>query len=74
MIEPEWKEKSMADSGRATAFLEEYRWSSYPDNSGKYNFPSITDSEIFGRVFENPGIVKKFVDSWIGCKCKAVNS
>jgi len=77
IIEPGWKEKGVRDPQAAIKFLEEYRWSSYPDYLGKKNFPSITERDfglkIFagtGADFESKGIkaIKLFTDIWIKAK------
>ncbi len=65
LIEPKWKENGINDPLAAIKFLEEYRWSSYPDYLGKKNFPSVSDREFISQVFGNRKIMKKFVDEWI---------
>lgn len=40
-------------------FLENYRWSSFPDYIGKKNFPSVTSREFLLEVFEGMNNYKK---------------
>lgn len=65
IIEPRWKEKGIKNPGAAIKFLEEYRWSSYPDYLDKKNFPSITDRDFMLKVFDGHDNIKKFVEAWI---------
>ena len=44
---PKWKEGlAKKDFSKALKFLENYKWSSFPDYIGKKNFPSITNREL----------------------------
>lgn len=52
LIEPNWREKGIADLKKVINFLENYRWSSYPDIIGKSNFPEIIDKALFYELFE----------------------
>ena len=46
LIEPDWKEKGIANPKKSIEFLEsEYRWSSFFDYLDKKNFPSIIETE-----------------------------
>lgn len=65
LIESGWKEKGIEDWDRVNKFLENYRWSSYPDYIGKKNFPSILNKEAFGWYFKSPEEHKKFIQSWV---------
>jgi putative transposase len=68
IIEPGWKEKGISDAKKSKEFLEEYRWSSYPDYLGWGNFPSVTQREFLEQAFANREEMRNFVDSWIGYK------
>lgn len=48
-----WRERDkngIADSAEALRYLEDYRWSSYLDYSGKKNFPSVIRTSFFTDV------------------------
>lgn len=51
---PEWREQKMRNPEAAMKFLEEYRWSSFPDYIGRKNFPSVTNRELLLQMFESP--------------------
>lgn len=65
IIDPGWKEKGIKDPAAAIKFLEEYRWSSYPDYIGKKNFPSVTERDLFKKLFGSKQEMKEFVDAWV---------
>lgn len=67
LIEPHWKERGVQDKKKVFSFLENYRWSSYPDYIGKKNFPSITkDGKDLILEIEGGSIAyKRFVESWL---------
>lgn len=72
LIDPGWKEKGITKPKEAVKFLEEYKWSSYPDYIGRNNFPSVTErnfmSEFMGGVEE----CKIAIKDWTEYK-KAIN-
>jgi putative transposase len=74
LIEPGWKTELVRDPGKAKQFLEEYRWSSYPDYIGKKNFPSITERELIIKIFGTSATAKQFVDSWIDHRSKSLSA
>src|SRR3989344_1570985 len=43
---PTWREQKLKNPKKAMEFLENYRWSSFPDYIGKKNFPSVTQREF----------------------------
>ena len=47
LIMPDWKIGGAKDTAQAISYLENYRWSSFPDYAGRKNFPSITQRELF---------------------------
>ncbi len=74
LIEPGWKEKGIRNPQAAAKFLEEYRWSSYPDYIGRKNFPSVTERDFMLRIFAGRGNdylkkgtekIKLFTEAWI---------
>lgn len=52
LIEPNWKEKGIKNLGKVIQFLENYRWSSFPDLIGKENFPFVINKNLFYEIFQ----------------------
>jgi putative transposase len=50
----------------AMRFLEEYRWSSFPDYMGKKNFPSLTSRQFLFDSFGGEKIFRKEMKETIG--------
>jgi putative transposase len=49
-----WRERDkgmISDIPKALDYLQNYRWSSYPDYCGKKNFPSILTTSLFANAF-----------------------
>ena len=70
LMEPNWKEKGIQNIEKATSFLKDYKWSSYPDYIGKKNFPSIIKDEkeyVLGMLGGERGC-REFVENWIKYK------
>ena len=65
LVMPEWREKEIKDHKKAMQYLENYRWSSFPDYIGKKNFPSVTQREFLTEFFGNPEQYKKDVEKWL---------
>ncbi len=65
LIEPNWKEEGIRDRKKVNEFLEDYRWSSYPDYVGIKNFPSVINKEFFTSYFKNEENYKNFVNQWL---------
>jgi len=68
IIEFNWKEKGTGNPQRAIQFLENYKWSSYPDYLGRDNFPNVTKREFFLKLLKGKEGYKKEVESWIQYK------
>lgn len=56
---PTWRERKLEDPGKAIGFLENYRWSSFPDYIGTKNFPSVTQRDFLTKVIGWPKEYKK---------------
>jgi putative transposase len=70
LIDPGWKERGIKDLKKAIKFLENYKWSSYPDYIGKKNFPSVTKRDFLLKIMGGENGCKKFVEAWIKYKKK----
>lgn len=68
LIEPKWKELGIREPEKAIKFLENYKWSSYPDYLGEKNFPSVTDREFIFEIMNGKEGCREFVESWIRYK------
>lgn len=62
---PEWREREIKNYKEAMEFLENYRWSSFPDYIGKKNFPSVTQRESLSDFFGGPEQYKKDMIKWL---------
>ena len=51
LIEPHWKEEGIKDLNKILKFLENYRYSSFPDIIGKENFFANINRNLFYEVF-----------------------
>lgn len=70
LIEPDWREKGVKNPKKVIKFLEEYKWSSYPDYLGKKNFPSVTERKSLLKVMEESEGCRDWVENWIKFKGK----
>ncbi len=52
-------------------FLEKYRWSSFPDYTGKKNYPSVTQREFLLNVFGGENNYKKHIKEYLKDSSKA---
>ena len=68
LIEPKWKELGIKEPEKAIKFVEDYKWSSYPDYIGKKSFPSLTDRDFILKIMDGEEGCKNFVESWIKYK------
>lgn len=73
LIEPKWKEGGIKNQRKAINFLENYKWSSYPDYIGKKNFPSVTERDFFSKVMGKEKGCKEFVNNWVKYKAQRRN-
>ncbi|KPJ55303.1 hypothetical protein AMJ47_00280 [Parcubacteria bacterium DG_72] len=65
---PEWKKIRIENPAGAHAFLEEYKWSSYPDFIGIKNFPSVTQRDFIVETMGGFDGCRDFVKNWIEYK------
>jgi len=67
LIEPGWKELGIKNhSARGVVkFLEDYKWSNYPDCIGIKNFPSVTERNFLLEMMGGEKGCKDAVKNWI---------
>jgi len=66
LIDPHWKDVGIKDRKRVLKFLENYKWSSFADISGGYNFPTIINKKLFFDFFDtNEELTKKDFVNWL---------
>ena len=70
IIKPKWKEIGINNPEEVIKFLEEYKWSSYPDYIRKNNFPSVTERNFMLEIIGSEQGCKDFVDNRIKSKKK----
>ena len=68
IIFPGWKERGIKDFKKSKNFIENYRWSSYPDYLGEKNLPSITSREFLKKVMSGAKNCQEFVNDWLRYK------
>jgi len=52
LIEPKWKDDGIKNFKKVMEFLENYKWSSFPDLIGKNNFSEIINKKLFFEVYD----------------------
>jgi len=65
LIEPKWKEVGVKNPEKVIKFLENYKWSSYPDYIGKKNFPSVTKRDFLLKVMGGERGCIGFIKDWV---------
>ncbi|MDD5738710.1 MAG: transposase [Candidatus Pacebacteria bacterium] len=70
IIESSWKEGGIENLSKAKNFVENYKWSSYPDYLGNGNFPSVTQRDFILEVMGGRDGCKNFVDNWVEHKAE----
>lgn len=73
IIFPKWKEKGIKNAKKAINFVENYRWSSYPDYLRKKNFPSLTSREFLLKIMGGIEECRNFVNAWLKFKQELVD-
>lgn len=71
LIEPKWKELGIKNPAKAIKFLENYKWSSYPDYIGKKNFPSVTEKNFLSEIMGGRQGCEKFLENWVEYKSES---
>lgn len=66
LIEPKWKENGIKNIDKVMRFLENYKYSSFPDLIGKTNFPEIINKKMFYEIYDtNEEKFKKDFMEWL---------
>jgi len=68
LIVPRWREKGIKDVKKVIEFLENYKWSSYPDFLGDRNFPFLTKREFLIETIGGVEGCRQFVNGWLRFK------
>ena len=68
LIESKWKERGVSNPKKAIKFLENYKWSSYPDFIEKKNFSSVTKRDFLLKVMGGGSDCRSFVNGWMKYK------
>lgn len=64
-VMPEWRERKIPDVKKALRILENYRWSSHLDYSGKKNFPSVTQRDFLMKFWGGSAKYKELLADWL---------
>ena len=65
LFAPEWRENKLENFKKASEFLLNYRWNSYPDYAGKKNFPSVINKSLCSRIFGDEQAYQKNLKEWL---------
>lgn len=66
LIEPGWREEGIRNFKKAIDFLENYKYSSFQDLTGKENFPFLINKQLFYKLFNiNEKQFKKEFIEWL---------
>lgn len=68
-----WKEGGISNLEKAIKFLENYRWSSYPDYWGNKNFPSVTFRSFLIQTMGGEKECQRFINDWLEFKKELVD-
>ncbi|MGB2762049.1 MAG: transposase [Minisyncoccales bacterium] len=76
IIAPKWKEEGIKTKNieDVIKFLENYKWSSYPDYLGKKNYPLLTNRELLSNLMGSIDNSRHFVKEWISLKKQMADS
>lgn len=62
---PQWREGRVSNFKKAMEYLENYRWSSFPDYIGKVNYPDVTQRKFLLKFFGGPQNYRKEFSRWL---------
>ncbi|MEK7077946.1 MAG: transposase [Patescibacteria group bacterium] len=64
-IEPKWREGTIKNLNKAIHFLDNYKWSSFADYTGKRNFAVTIKKNVLLKLYGNPQEYKKSILEWL---------
>jgi putative transposase len=67
LVTENWKEGGIQNPEEVIKFIENYKWSSYPDYLGQQNFPSVTQRDLFNSIMPKEEW-QKYVNEWVEYK------
>ena len=62
---PGWRNRKISNYKNAFNFLENYKWSSFPDYIDKTNFPLVTSRKFLHKCFGQPTEHKQNLLQWL---------
>ena len=68
ILAPNWRERGIKNLPKMIKFLENYKWSSYPDYLFKKSFPSLTGREFLTKIMGGPKGCREFINGWLQFK------
>lgn len=68
LMQPNWKEKGLDNPEEVIKFLEDYKWSSYPDYISDKNFPSVTNRDFMTEVMSGIDGYRAAIENWVKYK------
>lgn len=71
LVEPQWKEFKINNLPKTLNFLENFRWSSYLDYTGKNNFENVITRDFFLDLFGGESRVGEMINQQIAGKISA---
>ncbi|MBA4321018.1 MAG: hypothetical protein C0412_21725 [Flavobacterium sp.] len=64
LVNSDWQEGGIKNPEEIIQFIENYKWSSYPDYLGKENFPSVTQRDFFESIMPREKW-QEYVNDWV---------
>jgi putative transposase len=65
LIEEDWRGGEAKDYSKLKDYLDDYRWSSHLDYSGKKNFPSVTNRDFYFELLNGENGYKNKIEDWM---------
>ena len=65
LIEEDWRGGGIKNYGKYTEYLNDYRWSSHLDYSGKKNFPSVISRDFYLDLLKGEEGYRNQIEDWM---------
>lgn len=65
LVEPGWRENGIKNLKKAKEFIENYKWSSYPDYIGLRKDNKVIEKNILGELFSSAQKYKSFTEEYL---------